>query len=127
MKKGAEKSIKKFLKLIELYKDTLVIVEGKNDKAALKELGFTKVAILDKALYKVVESITEQKVSILTDLDGEGRKLYFHLRSQLTQRGILVDNKLRDLLFKTDLKQIEGINSYIKKIKEQSLNSQTTS
>ncbi len=49
---------------------------------------------------------------ILTDLDSEGKKLYGKLKKQLSNFGIKIDNELRDLLFKTKLRQIEGMKNY---------------
>ena len=113
MKKGAKEALEEFLKVKEEYLNEPVIVEGIKDKAALKQLGFKKIIMTDKALYKVVEGITEKKVVILTDLDKTGKKIYYHLKKGLTDRGVVVDNKLRDLLFKTELRQVEGLTKYI--------------
>lgn len=98
-------------------KRLLVIVEGKNDEKALKEIGIKRVyAINRKAIYKVVDEINEKEVVILTDLDPEGKKLYSILRNQLQTKGVKINNKLRGFLFKTELRQIEGINHYFEKV-----------
>ncbi|MDD5178163.1 MAG: toprim domain-containing protein [Candidatus Nanoarchaeia archaeon] len=98
-------------------KRLLVIVEGKNDEKALKEIGIKRVyAINRKAIYKVVDEINEKEVVILTDLDPEGKKLYSILRNQLQTKGVKINNKLREFLFKTELRQIEGINHYFEKV-----------
>jgi len=94
---------------------TAVIVEGKKDEEALRKIGFLgKIMTLKgRPLYKVVESVKENEVMILTDLDKEGKRLYSILSKGLRDRGIKIDNRLRELLFKTKLRQIEGIDTYL--------------
>ncbi len=94
-----------------------VIVEGKKDKAALENLGFKKIIILSKPLYAVVEIVVEKtkEVIILTDLDKEGKLLFAKLNSDLQSKGVTVRNRLRELLFKTQLRQIEGLDNYLKR------------
>jgi len=97
----------------------LIIVEGKKDKAALEKFGIKNIFVLNGPLYKNIEEISEKakEVVILTDLDKEGRKLFSRFNSRLQERGIKVDNSFREFLFKeTKLRQIEGIDSYIKNI-----------
>jgi DNA phosphorothioation-dependent restriction protein DptG len=108
--------IEEMLALVEKEKDSLVIVEGKKDKKALEEIGFTNIIVLDKPLYEVVEQVNDKRVILLTDLDKEGKLLYSKLKKEFDKRGIVVNNKLRNLLFKTELRQIEGLTSYLKKI-----------
>jgi len=94
----------------------LVIVEGIKDKKALLALGVKNICCLnDKPLYKIVESISanNKKVVILTDLDKEGKHLYGKLKTQLQFHGVEVDNYFREFLFRTKLRQIEGIASLI--------------
>lgn len=101
--------------------DKIIIVEGKEDKAALKRLGITEIVQLNKKpLYKIVEGLIEQgkQVIILTDLDKKGKQLYGKLNHDLQRFGVKVDNKFRHFLFrKTKLRQIEGLDSYIERIK----------
>ena len=107
------------LEWIEKIKDSdkIVLVEGKEDKAALERLGITDIVQLNKRpLYKVVEELIdrEKEVIILTDLDKEGKKLYGKLNHDLGRFGVKVDNGFRHFLFKkTKLRQIEGLDSYI--------------
>ena len=94
--------------------DLLVIVEGKKDKAALKELGITRVINLC-AQHKMLEKVAHEKqVIILTDLDKEGKRIYGKLKDLFSRHGIHVNDKLRNFLFKhTKLRQIEGLGHYI--------------
>jgi 5S rRNA maturation endonuclease (ribonuclease M5) len=92
----------------------VVIVEGKKDKKALREIGvINSIETLEgKPLYKVTEDIAKHKyIIILTDLDKEGKKLYGRLSSYLQHQGCEIDNKFREfLLKKTKIRQIEGIS-----------------
>ena len=107
--------IEEILTLIEKEKDSLVIVEGKKDKVALEELGLSNIIILNKPLYEIVEKINAKRVLVLTDLDKEGKQLYAKLKKDLNKLGVVVDDRLRNLLFKTDLRQIEGLTRHLKK------------
>ncbi|MBS3144847.1 toprim domain-containing protein [Candidatus Woesearchaeota archaeon] len=96
-------------------KKTLILVEGKKDLAALQSLGIKNIqAIAQQPFYKIVESIQEKEIIILTDLDAEGKKLYAKLNQYCQQHGIKVDDKPREFLFKhTTLTQIEGLPQYL--------------
>jgi 5S rRNA maturation endonuclease (ribonuclease M5) len=90
--------------LTEKEKDSLVVVEGKRDAEAIKKLGFYKIVTLNKPLYEVAEGINEKRVLLLTDLDKKGKQIYAKLKKDLDKRGISIDNNLRNLLFKTELR-----------------------
>ncbi|MDI6736943.1 MAG: hypothetical protein QME12_00305 [Nanoarchaeota archaeon] len=110
--------IQQVLEEIEKLKDENipVIVEGSNDRKSLNELGLNNIIILKgKPLYKLVESIDDKEVAVLTDLDEEGKKLYHELRREFSARGVMINDRLRILLFKTQLRQIEGLANYIRK------------
>ncbi|HIJ19236.1 TPA: toprim domain-containing protein [Candidatus Woesearchaeota archaeon] len=98
----------------------LIIVEGFKDKKALANVGIANVFALDRMpLYKVVETVAKKATDcmILTDLDAEGKKLYARLNHDLQRHGVRVDNSFREFLFRhTSLRQIEGLDSYFKKI-----------
>jgi 5S rRNA maturation endonuclease (ribonuclease M5) len=108
--------INEIFAVIEKEKDMLVIAEGKKDYEALKKLGFEKIlALKGKPLYEIAEQVSEKRVLVLTDLDAEGKKIYAAITGQLRTRGIHVDDTLRNLLFKTELRHIEGLFNYLKK------------
>ncbi len=100
--------------------DKIILVEGKKDKAALASLGITNVITLNRRpLFEVVEDIAAKYKDciLLVDLDKEGKKLYGKLNSGLSRHGVRVDKKFREFLQrKTKLKQIEGIDTYFKRI-----------
>jgi len=112
---GLRHLIEEIYSLVEKQKDMLVIVEGKKDKAALESLGFRNIIVLNKPLYEIVEEINEKKILLLTDLDKEGKQIYAKLKKDLDKRGIQADDSLRNLLFKTEVRQVEGLTSYLKK------------
>ena len=100
-------------KLVEFQ--TLIVVEGKNDKKALKKLGLKNIVTLSTPLYKVVEIIKDKEVVILTDFDKKGKELYKKIKSDCSQRGIKIDNKLRlFLMTKTSLRYIERLDTYVR-------------
>jgi 5S rRNA maturation endonuclease (ribonuclease M5) len=98
-----------------------VIVEGINDESSLRKLGINKIIrVKSFPIFKIVEHLVdneEKRVVILTDLDKEGKSLYRKLLHDLSQHGVSVDNRFRHFLFKeTELRQIEGILSYMDKM-----------
>jgi len=100
----------------------LVIVEGLKDVRSLNELGIANVMHLKKPLYAVVEEIASkvEEVVLLTDLDEEGKKLYHVLSRDLQKHGVKIDNRLRELLFKTELRHLEGLSAYLARAQEES-------
>ncbi len=106
-----------FQKLINKAKGSniLIIVEGKKDRNALNNIGIRNIIELNKKpLYQIVEEVSSDndECIILTDLDKKGKELYGRLNSDLQRRGVKINNKLRDFLFKnTKIRQIEGIKA----------------
>ncbi len=95
--------------------ELLVVVEGPKDRHALESLGITNILSLKKPLYAVVEEIASmaEEIVLLTDLDDEGKKLYHQLSRDLQKHGVKINNKLREFLFKTKVRHIEGLASYL--------------
>lgn len=115
-KKELQEVIEEIYEIIEKEKNTLVIVEGRKDKKALEELGFNNVvAVNSRPWYEVAESVKEEKVMVLTDLDIKGKQIYSYLSKHLKDRGVYINDELRELIFRTDLRQIEGIVNYLGK------------
>ncbi len=112
-----EEKKEEFNRIIEKIKilNTLIIVEGKKDRNALNNMGIKNIIELNKKpLYQIVEEISNsnEECIILTDLDKKGKELYGRLNSDLQIRGVKVNNKLREFLFKnTKIRQIEGVGS----------------
>lgn len=96
-------------------RNLLVVVEGLKDRRSLEKLGITNILTLKKPLYAVVEEIASkaEEVVLLTDLDLEGKKLYRVLSIDLQKHGVKINNALRELLFKSSLRQIEGLAAFL--------------
>jgi 5S rRNA maturation endonuclease (ribonuclease M5) len=103
----------------------LFIVEGKKDKIALEELGLKNIFVLNesgKSIFMKIDELSEIalkkkfKCVILTDFDKKGRKLNNMIKRIFLERGIKSNNKFRNLLLKTNLSHIEGINTFLKNI-----------
>ncbi len=111
-----------FLSHIERIKNfnLLIIVEGKKDRAALEHFGVTNITELSKKpLFQVIEDVAAENKNciILTDLDAKGRELYGKLSRGLLHLGVKIDDSFRNFLRKeTQLRQIEGLVSYISKM-----------
>lgn len=94
----------------------LIIVEGPKDRDALMKLGLNNITMLSKApLFKIVEQVAEKadEAAILTDTDGKGKELYHILYRDLQKRGVKIDNRLRDLLFREKISHVEGLATYL--------------
>lgn len=107
-------------KLVE--EQPVIVVEGAKDRASLAKLGMENVITLKgKPLFRVVERVAAEtdKCLILTDLDEEGKKLYGVLRAGLQRHGVKVDDRFRHFLFKeTELRQLEGLFRYARRLEE---------
>ena len=106
-------------KLKKVSKEKIIVVEGPKDKKALEMFGIKHIIVLRKPIYLVVEHIikTGKECVILTDLDKKGKEIYGKLASSLMQFGVKIDNSFRNFLFKTKIRQIEGIAKYMQKLK----------
>lgn len=111
-----------FQKQLDKSKKYLIIVEGKKDLLALKELGFENIFVLNetgKSLYEKIEEIEvragKNKICILTDFDKKGKKLYLLLKSELCKRKVKLDNSFRGMLLKLNISHIEGLARFINK------------
>lgn len=92
----------------------LIIVEGKKDKRALQELGCKKVITISNSLFLTLDKIDSKEVIILTDLDKEGKKFYSVIKKTLQKKGVKIDHKFREFLFKeTEISHIEGLKNYL--------------
>lgn len=111
---GLRKNLRLFLKA----KKYLIIVEGKNDEKALRELGFNDIFIINepgRSLNEGIEIIEQiakkRKVCILTDFDKKGKILYLKIKSALATRSVNMNNSLRGILLKCGVSHIEGLRN----------------
>jgi len=112
-------------KEFEEAKKNFIIVEGKKDAKALKELDFENIFIINetgKSIYEKIEEIEilagKRKICILTDFDKKGKKLYLLLKSEFSKRKVRLSNRFRGILLKLKISHIEGLSSFMKKTKE---------
>src|SRR3989338_5489130 len=98
----------------------LIIVEGKKDRAALEHFGITNtIELSKKPLFQIIEDVAAKNKDciILTDLDAKGRELYVKLSRGLSHLGVKIDDSFRNFLRReTQLRQIEGLWSYVEKL-----------
>jgi 5S rRNA maturation endonuclease (ribonuclease M5) len=104
--------IQEILTTINKEKETVVLVEGTKDKQVLQKFGFTNIITLEnKPIYSIVE-LLDQEVVILTDFDKKGKELYLKLKDLCSRRGVKVKTKLRTLLRKTKVTNIEDLKPH---------------
>ena len=96
--------IKKFINLLNSQKDSVVVVEGKRDSAALMKLGYSgKILEFHKfnGMIKFADSVAKyRKLILLLDGDRKGRYLTKKIIELLERRTKI------DLLFKKKLVSI---------------------
>lgn len=94
-----------------------IIVEGPKDRAALEHFGIVNIFTLsEQPLFAVAEAVAaaHRAAIILTDLDGEGKKLYGKLLPLLKKLGVQIDTDFREFLLReTSLSHIEGLVTYM--------------
>lgn len=109
--------------LHEINKKVPIIVEGKNDTAALRRLGVAgEIITLHRGsnIYEFCEDISERfdKVILLLDWDDKGETLSRTLCSHL--KGIWEEysgfREILKILCQKDIKDIEGIPKLLKKL-----------
>jgi 5S rRNA maturation endonuclease (ribonuclease M5) len=117
----------------ETTKGTPIIVEGKKDIEALKTLNVEGKIISAKTGGKsLLDTISElekthsQKVILLLDFDRRGKELTKNLQKHLERIGIEANIKFWRELFGLagkELKDVEGLASYIETLKKKICNS----
>ncbi len=94
-----------------------IVVEGIKDKRALSYYGITNIITAsNKPSYIITEEILckSKECILLLDLDKQGKKLFSILRHNLQKRGVKINNRYRNFLFKnTNLSHIEGLVRYL--------------
>jgi 5S rRNA maturation endonuclease (ribonuclease M5) len=111
--------------LVKVSKEGIpIIVEGKKDEVALRRLG-VKGEVLHARLFRgfraVQEVLKERRAVILTDFDRRGEELNDKLTRQLRSEGVEPDLyywRRIGALTKRDVKTVEGLPSYLQRVKE---------
>jgi 5S rRNA maturation endonuclease (ribonuclease M5) len=103
----------------------LIIIEGKKDLHALRRLGITADAICirsrGKVLVDCLDELDAKEVIMLVDFDDYGVTLAKKITQYLEGRGVKVNNifwKEIQAIVKRDVKDIEGLPSYLEKLKK---------
>ncbi len=119
MKPTPDEELEKLMEELSLLKNSeTVVVEGTHDKKALQTFGIRNVITLIQPRYKVIEACKKEAV-ILTDLDAEGKKIYAELKNELLRGGVKINDRFRNFLLKqTQLRQIEGLETYINHLRQ---------
>lgn len=111
--------------LRELSREVPVVVEGRNDEKALRELGIEGEIFHISAgtpFYEFCEEIATRykEVILFTDTDKEGQKIAKRFKDQMSQRGVRVNERFQlSLMGRLDTHQAEHLFRRIKKITEQ--------
>jgi 5S rRNA maturation endonuclease (ribonuclease M5) len=107
-------------KLLDIFKDVTIIVEGKKDKKALNSLGLKNIIeISGKTIETLIESLEKnQRYVVLTDFDEEGEKNNKIICEFLRKNKFDFNSRLRQT-FKNSfgITQIEELNK-LSKLKE---------
>lgn len=105
--------------IISENRDVPIVVEGKKDKNALAELGFSNIyTVSGKTVYMVVDQIlsdNHRSVIILTDFDKAGTEKFKQLTDFFQRHHITTNSSVRikiHSLFK--IHQIEELKGYTK-------------
>ena len=111
-----EDLIKVLDEIVEINLEVPVIVEGRKDVRALRELGLNgKIDTLNHGIpiFNYCEEISEkyERVIILTDWDSRGGKLARALRDGLGANGVRYDDRLRAKLVRICKKEGKDVEA----------------
>lgn len=101
-----------------------ILIEGKKDEKALKNLGvdgdFIKVSGSGLRLFEIAEmaAVSSRKVVILTDFDKKGSELARRLSRDIQSLGSHPDLEIRKNIIKVARKHIKDIESLPKHINQ---------
>lgn len=120
-----EKIIEELEDLREISEEIPIVVEGKNDKKALRSLGIDgevfKIST-GTPFYEFCEGITGRYKDIIlfTDIDTEGQKIARRFKGHMSQNGVRVNDRFRyGLLGKLDTHQVENLFCRLERVSEQ--------
>lgn len=121
------------LEIDHVSKNFPIVVEGKKDEQALRELGINGIIIhlSGKRLFEVADDMVSfKKVVILTDFDNRGDKIAHQLSRYLEERGVypVMNYRTRILgVTKGRIRQIEGLNHFIHNLRRKGRSSDINS
>ncbi|MBI1973212.1 hypothetical protein HYS54_00210 [Candidatus Micrarchaeota archaeon] len=85
--------------------DRKIIVEGKHDRDALRELGVTNIVTIERVGTRIAETLDKDAI-VLTDFDRKGRQLAERLRETLNGSGLNAD-----MDYRREIKRYSGITA----------------
>jgi 5S rRNA maturation endonuclease (ribonuclease M5) len=110
---------------LESENGALIIVEGKKDLIALETLGIKGNVLCIKSsrkgLVDFLDEIKQNYVIVFLDFDRRGTKLTKDVITYLEAKGIVINLlywRSIGALIRRDVKDIEGIPSYLEKLKK---------
>lgn len=102
-----------------------ILVEGTKDLVALERLGIRGKIICVKSsnrvLVDLLDTIKDKETVVLVDFDRTGERLAERIVTYLQRKGVNANSSLWKRigsLVKHDVKDVEGLPSYLEKIKE---------
>ncbi len=118
-----------FHKLAEKSENTVVLVEGRKDRAALRRLGVQgSIVCMQSAglsLVDFLDRLPDREVVLLVDFDEYGATLARKITQYLEEKRVKVNRafwrKIRGLV-RRYVKDIEGLPSYLEKLKNSPTN-----
>ncbi|MBX8636988.1 MAG: hypothetical protein KIS30_01080 [Thermoplasmata archaeon] len=124
-----EKMEKVIADLRELNSETPIIVEGQNDRKALRSLGIGGEIIVLNGRHTIFEMCEElgrryRRAIILTDWDRKGGQLCRALSHGLASNGVRPDDRVRARISSLSIgesKDVEGLPSYVERLKKRAL------
>jgi 5S rRNA maturation endonuclease (ribonuclease M5) len=120
-----ENIIEELEALRELSKEIPIVVEGKNDEKALRDLDIEgEVFHISSGtpFFELCEELANnyKDVILFTDTDNEGQKLAKKFKGELSQMGVRVNERFRaNLMGKLDTHQVEHLFRRLVRIKEE--------
>jgi len=103
---------------------TVIIVEGRKDKAALRRLGLAGPIVCfkssGKGLVDFLGDIDAKKVIVLTDFDKEGKDISARITEELAHLNIKTDDTLRGklgALVRQDARTIQDLFRYVERLR----------
>ncbi len=106
-------------RLVERYRDSFIVVEGKADVLALERLGLSRVYEIYQDMVSVrlrVQQLLasmkgDEPVIILTDFDRRGKQLFVLLCHLFADYGKRIDPLFRGVVKQTGILYIEDLGS----------------
>ena len=103
-----------------------IIVEGKKDERALRELGITGPVVMVNDGLSIIDTCTKlsreyKKAVILTDWDRKGGQLTRQLMEGLEANDMHYDNDIRatiSRISKKDIKDVESLPAFLRRLEE---------